>query len=142
MKYVVQDEYLMSLSRMQWNIYVSLLCHFAQAVHSAAVCSTKVLINSCRQTVKGGVMETELVCLNLFSSSLFVCLYSSPEGDEVGPGITDDTEDENSANQIAGKIPNFCVLLHGSLKVEGMVALVQLGYGAGCLPEKSLSLLI
>nr|XP_009913958.1 PREDICTED: von Willebrand factor A domain-containing protein 9 isoform X2 [Haliaeetus albicilla] len=49
------------------------------------------------------------------------------EGDEVGPGITDDTEDENSANQIAGKIPNFCVLLHGSLKVEGMVAVVQLG---------------
>ncbi|XP_019502815.1 PREDICTED: von Willebrand factor A domain-containing protein 9 [Hipposideros armiger] len=35
--------------------------------------------------------------------------------------------DENSANQIAGKIPNFCVLLHGSLKVEGMVAIVQLG---------------
>lgn len=44
------------------------------------------------------------------------------EGDEVGTGITDDNEDENSANQIAGKIPNFCVLLHGSLKVEGMVA--------------------
>lgn len=87
-------------------------------------------------------METELMCLNLFSCSLFVRLYSSPEGDEVGPGITDDTEDENSANQIAGKIPNFCVLLHGSLKVEGMVALVQLGYGAGCLPEKSLTLLI
>lgn len=54
----------------------------------------------------------------------------------MGPGITDDTEDENSANQIAGKIPNFCVLLHGSLKVEGMVAVVQLGYGAGCLPEE------
>lgn len=53
------------------------------------------------------------------------------EGDEFGPGIADDTEDENSANQIAGKIPNFCVLLHGSLKVEGMVAIVQLGYGGG-----------
>ncbi|XP_048649424.1 integrator complex subunit 14 isoform X4 [Marmota marmota marmota] len=49
------------------------------------------------------------------------------KGDEVGTGITDDNEDENSANQIAGKIPNFCVLLHGSLKVEGMVAIVQLG---------------
>ena len=47
----------------------------------------------------------------------------------MGPGIADDVEDENSANQIAGKIPNFCVLLHGSLKVEGMVAIVQLGYG-------------
>lgn len=86
-------------------------------------------------------MEMELVCLNLFSCYLFACFYSPPEGDEVGPGITDDTEDENSANQIAGKIPNFCVLLHGSLKVEGMVAVVQLGYGPGCLPEKSLTLL-
>lgn len=87
-------------------------------------------------------MEMELVCSNLSLCCLFVCFYSSPEGDEVGPGITDDTEDENSANQIAGKIPNFCVLLHGSLKVEGMVAVVQLGYGAGCLPEKSITLLI
>ena len=56
---------------------------------------------------------------------LFSLLFT--EGDEVGTGITDDNEDENSANQIAGKIPNFCVLLHGSLKVEGMVAIVQLG---------------
>lgn len=68
-----------------------------------------------------------------FFLMLFILsFFSSPEGDEVGPGITDDTEDENSANQIAGKIPNFCVLLHGSLKVEGMVAVVQLGYGPGC----------
>ncbi|KAL1767068.1 von Willebrand factor A domain-containing protein 9 isoform X2 [Sigmodon hispidus] len=51
----------------------------------------------------------------------------SKEGDEVGTDITDDNEDENSANQIAGKIPNFCVLLHGTLKVEGMVAIMQLG---------------
>lgn len=58
-------------------------------------------------------------------SDLFSLLFT--EGDEVGTGITDDNEDENSANQIAGKIPNFCVLLHGSLKVEGMVAIVQLG---------------
>lgn len=58
-------------------------------------------------------------------SDLFPLLFT--EGDEVGTGITDDNEDENSANQIAGKIPNFCVLLHGSLKVEGMVAIVQLG---------------
>uniref|UniRef100_A0A8C2B3U1 Integrator complex subunit 14 n=1 Tax=Cyprinus carpio TaxID=7962 RepID=A0A8C2B3U1_CYPCA len=49
------------------------------------------------------------------------------EGDEIGTGATDDTEEETSTNQMAGKSPNFCVLLHGSLKVEGMVALVQLG---------------
>ncbi|XP_029430961.1 integrator complex subunit 14 isoform X2 [Rhinatrema bivittatum] len=53
--------------------------------------------------------------------------HINTDGDELGPGVTEDTEDENSANQIAGKIPNFCVLLHGSLKVEGMVAIVQLG---------------
>uniref|UniRef100_A0A3P8VDB0 Integrator complex subunit 14 n=1 Tax=Cynoglossus semilaevis TaxID=244447 RepID=A0A3P8VDB0_CYNSE len=49
------------------------------------------------------------------------------EVDEVGAGATDDLDDEPSASQVAGKSPNFCVLLHGSLKVEGMVALVQLG---------------
>lgn len=67
-------------------------------------------------------MGFEVYVVNL---SLTCFLFA--EGDEVGTGITDDNEDENSANQIAGKIPNFCVLLHGSLKVEGMVAIVQLG---------------
>lgn len=47
--------------------------------------------------------------------------------DEVGAGATDELEEEPSASQMAGKSPNFCVLLHGSLKVEGMVAVVQLG---------------
>lgn len=65
--------------------------------------------------------------LFLANISLTGFLFLFTEGDEVGTGITDDNEDENSANQIAGKIPNFCVLLHGSLKVEGMVAIVQLG---------------
>ncbi|GAB1294348.1 Integrator complex subunit 14 [Apodemus speciosus] len=63
----------------------------------------------------------------VLSRHLVLPIALNKEGDEVGAGITDDNEDENSANQIAGKIPNFCVLLHGSLKVEGMVALVQLG---------------
>uniref|UniRef100_A0A3Q3FN30 Integrator complex subunit 14 n=1 Tax=Labrus bergylta TaxID=56723 RepID=A0A3Q3FN30_9LABR len=49
------------------------------------------------------------------------------EVDDVGTGATDELEEEPSASQMAGKSPNFCVLLHGSLKVEGMVALVQLG---------------
>ncbi|XP_077591459.1 integrator complex subunit 14-like isoform X2 [Stigmatopora nigra] len=47
--------------------------------------------------------------------------------DDVGTGAADELEEEVSASQMAGKSPNFCVLLHGSLKVEGMVALVQLG---------------
>lgn len=63
----------------------------------------------------------------IFVANLSLTCFLFTEGDEVGTGITDDNEDENSANQIAGKIPNFCVLLHGSLKVEGMVAVVQLG---------------
>lgn len=45
----------------------------------------------------------------------------------MGAGAADEMEEETSTNQMAGKSPNFCVLLHGSLKVEGMVALVQLG---------------
>ncbi|KAF5895053.1 von Willebrand factor A domain-containing protein 9, partial [Clarias magur] len=49
------------------------------------------------------------------------------EADEVGAGAADEMEEDASTNQMAGKSPNFCVLLHGSLKVEGMVALVQLG---------------
>ncbi|XP_057691751.1 integrator complex subunit 14 isoform X2 [Corythoichthys intestinalis] len=47
--------------------------------------------------------------------------------EDVGTGAADELEEEVSASQMAGKSPNFCVLLHGSLKVEGMVALVQLG---------------
>lgn len=54
-------------------------------------------------------------------------LYLISEVDEVGTGAADELEEEASASQMAGKSPNFCVLLHGSLKVEGMVALVQLG---------------
>ncbi|XP_057551181.1 integrator complex subunit 14-like isoform X1 [Hippopotamus amphibius kiboko] len=61
------------------------------------------------------------------SRHLVLPVALNKEGDEVGTGITDDNEDENSANQIAGKIPEFCVLLRGSLKVEGMVAIGQLG---------------
>uniref|UniRef100_A0A672YAB5 Integrator complex subunit 14 n=1 Tax=Sphaeramia orbicularis TaxID=375764 RepID=A0A672YAB5_9TELE len=49
------------------------------------------------------------------------------EVDEVGAGTAEELEEEPSSSQMAGKSPNFCVLLHGSLKVEGMVALVQLG---------------
>lgn len=54
-------------------------------------------------------------------------LYLISEMDEVGTGASDELEEEPTASQMAGKSPNFCVLLHGSLKVEGMVALVQLG---------------
>ncbi|XP_039629476.1 integrator complex subunit 14 [Polypterus senegalus] len=63
----------------------------------------------------------------VLSRHLVLPIAVNKEGDEVGTGITEDTEDDSSANQIAGKSPNFCVLLHGSLKVEGMVAMVQLG---------------
>lgn len=71
-------------------------------------------------------MTTRRACVtnNLFTLNLI------SELDEVGTGTTDELEEEPSASQMAGKSPNFCVLLHGSLKVEGMVAVVQLGWGA------------
>ncbi|KAG5839540.1 hypothetical protein ANANG_G00206040 [Anguilla anguilla] len=63
----------------------------------------------------------------VLSRHLVLPIAVNKEVDEVGAGTADDTEEESSSNQMAGKSPNFCVLLHGSLKVEGMVALVQLG---------------
>ncbi|KAK6309428.1 hypothetical protein J4Q44_G00208910 [Coregonus suidteri] len=63
----------------------------------------------------------------VMSRHLVLPIAVNKEVDEVGPGTTEEQEEETSANQQAGKAPNFCVLLHGSLKVEGMVALVQLG---------------
>uniref|UniRef100_W5K6Q9 Integrator complex subunit 14 n=1 Tax=Astyanax mexicanus TaxID=7994 RepID=W5K6Q9_ASTMX len=62
----------------------------------------------------------------VLSRHLVLPIAVNKEADEVGTGTTEDMEEETSANQMAGKSPNFCVLLHGSLKVEGMVALVQL----------------
>ncbi|KAG8145213.1 hypothetical protein E2320_013568 [Naja naja] len=72
-------------------------------------------------------INTDIASPPVLSRHLVLPIALNKEGDEMGPGIAEDVEDENSANQIAGKIPNFCVLLHGSLKVEGMVAVVQLG---------------
>uniref|UniRef100_A0AAR2JML7 Integrator complex subunit 14 n=1 Tax=Pygocentrus nattereri TaxID=42514 RepID=A0AAR2JML7_PYGNA len=63
----------------------------------------------------------------VLSRHLVLPIAVNKEADEVGAGTTDDMEEDTSTNQMAGKSPNFCVLLHGSLKVEGMVALVQLG---------------
>uniref|UniRef100_A0A672J3K7 Integrator complex subunit 14 n=1 Tax=Salarias fasciatus TaxID=181472 RepID=A0A672J3K7_SALFA len=63
----------------------------------------------------------------VISRHLVLPIAVNKDVDEVGAGATDELEEEPSASQMAGKSPNFCVLLHGSLKVEGMVALVQLG---------------
>ncbi|KAJ8344473.1 hypothetical protein SKAU_G00318020 [Synaphobranchus kaupii] len=63
----------------------------------------------------------------VLSRHLVLPIAVNKEVDEVGAGTAEDAEEESSTNQMAGKSPNFCVLLHGSLKVEGMVALVQLG---------------
>ncbi|XP_021165573.1 integrator complex subunit 14 isoform X1 [Fundulus heteroclitus] len=72
----------------------------------------------------------------VISRHLVLPIAVNKEVDEVGAGATDELEEEPSASQMAGKSPNFCVLLHGSLKVEGMVALVQLGLSCfGPRPE-------
>ncbi|XP_034032317.1 integrator complex subunit 14 [Thalassophryne amazonica] len=63
----------------------------------------------------------------VISRHLVLPIAVNKEVDEVGTGATEELEEEVSSSQMAGKSPNFCVLLHGSLKVEGMVALVQLG---------------
>uniref|UniRef100_A0A8C4Q4C6 Integrator complex subunit 14 n=1 Tax=Eptatretus burgeri TaxID=7764 RepID=A0A8C4Q4C6_EPTBU len=48
-------------------------------------------------------------------------------GDEGGAPHVEDGGEEEVSVQKAGSRPSFCVLLHGSLKVEAMVAMVQLG---------------
>ncbi|XP_061917102.1 integrator complex subunit 14 [Entelurus aequoreus] len=63
----------------------------------------------------------------VISRHLVLPIAVNKEVDDMGTGVTEELEEEVSASQMAGKSPNFCVLLHGSLKVEGMVALVQLG---------------
>ncbi|XP_077424923.1 integrator complex subunit 14 [Vanacampus margaritifer] len=63
----------------------------------------------------------------VISRHLVLPIAVNKDVDDVGTGGADEPEEEVSASQMAGKSPNFCVLLHGSLKVEGMVALVQLG---------------
>ncbi|XP_043933919.1 integrator complex subunit 14 isoform X2 [Protopterus annectens] len=75
----------------------------------------------------GFIEVADIASPPVLSRHLVLPIALNKEADEVGTGVTDDTEDDNSANQIAGKMPNFCVLLHGSLKVEGMVAIVHLG---------------
>lgn len=51
----------------------------------------------------------------------------TPGGSSSGPSPEGDAEGEEEGANEEGKQPSFCVLLHGSLKVEGMVALCQLG---------------
>ncbi|XP_048887206.1 integrator complex subunit 14 isoform X2 [Brienomyrus brachyistius] len=63
----------------------------------------------------------------VLSRHLVLPIAVNKDVDELGAGAPDDMEEDSSSTQMAGKSPNFCVLLHGSLKVEGMVALVQLG---------------
>lgn len=82
---------------------------------------TKISCITCLGLIAFGVTDFHRKRSHLFY------LYLISEVDEVGTGTTDELEEEPSASQMAGKSPNFCVLLHGSLKVEGMVALVQLG---------------
>lgn len=52
-----------------------------------------------------------------------------PSGEDVKDSpsrVKTENDEEDGAND-EGKQPSFCVLLHGSLKVEGMVAICQLG---------------
>uniref|UniRef100_A0A8C4QT37 Integrator complex subunit 14 n=1 Tax=Eptatretus burgeri TaxID=7764 RepID=A0A8C4QT37_EPTBU len=64
----------------------------------------------------------------VLSRHLVLPLAPSREHEEGGgTGPDDGTDEDGSLAVTAGKTPSFCVLLHGSLKVEGMVALAQVG---------------
>uniref|UniRef100_A0A8C6SER1 Integrator complex subunit 14 n=1 Tax=Neogobius melanostomus TaxID=47308 RepID=A0A8C6SER1_9GOBI len=77
--------------------------------------------------IVGFVEIADIASPPVISRHLVLPIAVSKDVDEVGTGATEEPEEEVSASQMAGKSPNFCVLLHGSLKVEGMVALVQTG---------------
>lgn len=77
--------------------------------------------------IVGFIEIADIASPPVISRHLVLPIAVNKDVDEVGTGTTDELEEEPSASQMAGKSPNFCVLLHGSLKVEGMVALVQLG---------------
>lgn len=74
-----------------------------------------------------GFLDINDVCSPpVISRHLVLPIGHSKESEDGGAGGVEETDEDPSA-QNAGKRPSFCVLLHGSLKVEGMVALVQLG---------------
>uniref|UniRef100_A0A3B3Z9W1 Integrator complex subunit 14 n=1 Tax=Periophthalmus magnuspinnatus TaxID=409849 RepID=A0A3B3Z9W1_9GOBI len=77
--------------------------------------------------IVGFVEIADIASPPVISRHLVLPIAVNKDVDEVNTGATEELEEEASTSQMAGKSPNFCVLLHGSLKVEGMVALVQLG---------------
>uniref|UniRef100_A0A672YC54 Integrator complex subunit 14 n=1 Tax=Sphaeramia orbicularis TaxID=375764 RepID=A0A672YC54_9TELE len=77
--------------------------------------------------IMGFIEIADIASPPVISRHLVLPIAVNKEVDEVGAGTAEELEEEPSSSQMAGKSPNFCVLLHGSLKVEGMVALVQLG---------------
>ena len=56
-------------------------------------------------------------------SSEYFCHISSTDSTESDKAKAEDDEAMDD-----GKVPSFTVLLHGSLKVEGMVALTKVAY--------------
>lgn len=59
-----------------------------------------------------------------------VILYFYVYLEEIKPPVVKLENGENTEDEAAnedGKQPSFCVLLHGSLRVESMVAVCQLG---------------
>ena len=106
---------------------ILLKSHLTYTVFTFDILSKHILIKE-----KNKISCSSLSYVSDFVIINVIYLYFFLEVDEVGTGATDELEEEPSASQMAGKSPNFCVLLHGSLKVEGMVALVQLGWDATC----------
>uniref|UniRef100_A0A674N022 Integrator complex subunit 14 n=1 Tax=Takifugu rubripes TaxID=31033 RepID=A0A674N022_TAKRU len=68
--------------------------------------------------IVGFIEITDICSPPVISRHLVLPIAVNKEMDDVGAGTTEELEEEPSASQMAGKSPNFCVLLHGSLKVE------------------------
>uniref|UniRef100_A0AAX7VJ47 Integrator complex subunit 14 n=1 Tax=Astatotilapia calliptera TaxID=8154 RepID=A0AAX7VJ47_ASTCA len=66
--------------------------------------------------IVGFIEIADIASPPVISRHLVLPIAVNKDVDEVGTGTTDELEEEPSASQMAGKSPNFCVLLHGSLK--------------------------
>ncbi|GAB6032163.1 hypothetical protein CHUAL_010814 [Chamberlinius hualienensis] len=62
-----------------------------------------------------------------YSRHLVLPLPASKGDNDAGIKMDIDIQEEESSYGDDSKTPSFCVLLHGSLKVEGMVALCEVG---------------
>lgn len=57
--------------------------------------------------IVGFINRTDISSPPVLSRHLVLSIACNKEGDKLGTGITDNNEDENSANQTEGNYPTF-----------------------------------